>query len=68
MFGGKTKYYFKNPIVALRVAKTLNAANKNFKYSLYEIDKADTQHLIFIKTYKDFENYRNDKINKENTL
>ncbi|MBE5741690.1 MAG: hypothetical protein E7351_04110 [Clostridiales bacterium] len=69
MFHGKTKYYFKNPIVALRVAKTLNSANKNFKYSLCEIEKENTQNLIFIKTYQDFEDYRNDKLlSKENTL
>lgn len=68
MFHGKAKYYFKNPVVALRVLKTLNSANKNFKYSLYELDKEDTQNLIFIRTYQDFEDYRNDKLNKENTL
>lgn len=68
MFRGKAKYYFKNPVVALRVSKTLSSANKNFKYSLYELDKEDTQNLIFIRTYQDFEDYRNDKLNKENTL
>ena len=68
MFHGKTKYCFKNPIVALRVASTLNKANKNFKYSLIEVEKEELKNPIFIKTYADFENYRNDKLNKENTL
>lgn len=68
MFHGKTEYYFKNPILALRVAKTLNSTNKNFKYSLYEIEKESVGNLIFIKTYQDFEDYRNDKLNTENTL
>lgn len=68
MFSGKTKYCFKNPIVALRVAKTLNSINKNFKYSLYEIENEKISNLIYIKTYQDFEDYRNNKLNKQNTL
>lgn len=68
MFHGKTKYCFKNPIVALRVAKTLNSANKSFKYSLYKIENENIKNLIFIKTYQDFEDYRNEKHEKENTL
>ena len=68
MFRCKTKYCFKSPIVALRVAKTLNSINKNFKYSLYEVDKDKIGNLIYIKTYQDFEDYRNNKLNKENTL
>ena len=68
MFRGKTKYYFKNPIVALRVANTLNSKNKNFKYSLYEIEKDKAKNLVFIKTYQDFEDYRNEKREQENSL
>jgi len=68
MFHGKTKYYFTNPIVALRVANTLNTANKNFKYSLCQIEKSDIKNPIFIKTYADFEDYRNSKNNNEQTL
>ena len=68
MFHGKTKYFFKNPIVALRVANTLNSANKNFKYSLCELDEYEIKNLMFIKTYQDFEDYRNSKNEKENLL
>ncbi len=68
MFHGKTKYYFNNPIVALRVANTLNNANKNFKYSLCQIEKSDIKNPVFIKTYQDFEDYRNEKREQENSL
>ena len=65
---GKTRYYFKNPIVALKVAKALNSINKNLKYSLYELEKEKVGDLVLIRTYTEFENYRNEKIGVENTL
>ncbi len=68
IFYGKTKYCFTNPIVALKVANTLNKANKNFKYSLIQIEKEEIKKLIFIKSYADFENYSNSKIDKEHAL
>ena len=46
LFGGKTKYYFSNPLVALRVAKYLNSKNPNFKYSICKLPES------FIKNKK----------------
>ena len=39
MFHGKTKYYFKNPIVALRVLKTLNSAIANAEVKELNVEK-----------------------------
>lgn len=68
MFRGKTRYCFKNPLVAARVAHALNSKNKTFKYSLFELEKEEIQNLIFIKTYQDFEDYRESKKHDENSL
>ena len=38
------------------------------KYSIYEIEKNEIENLIFIKTYQDFEDYRNEKREQENSL
>ena len=60
MMRGKANYYFKNPLVALRVVAKLNSSNKNFSYSVYELDKEETNGLTFIKSYSDYENYINE--------
>lgn len=60
MVRGKTNYYFKNPIVALKVASKLNSSMENFSYTVCEIDKEETRGLTFIKSYSDYENYINE--------
>ena len=64
MLYGKTCYYFKNPFVALKVAKTLNTKIKNTHYSLCVLEKEEIQDKIFIKSFEDFESY----VNKEDNL
>lgn len=68
IFRGRAPYYFKNPITAMRVAQTLNSANKNFKYSLIELSKEEASKLVFIQNYQAFEDYRNQKSTNETTL
>ena len=67
MFYGNTCYYFKNPILALKVSKILNTKVKNTHYSLCKLGKEEIKDKIFIKSFADFESCVNDKDNL-NTL
>ena len=61
MFYGKTCYYFKNPILALKVSKILAKKVKNTNYSLCKLEKEEIKDKIFIKSFADFENYINEQ-------
>jgi len=63
MFYGKTCYYFKNPILALKVSKILNTKVKHTHYSLCKLEKEEIKDKIFIKSFADFESCVNNKDN-----
>lgn len=65
LFHGKTRYYFSNPLVALRVAKYLNSKNPKFKYSICKVPESFAKNKMKINSYKEFIDYATEKSSNE---